>query len=157
MSPQTLNITSIEDKKVVNLSSFPLELRHVQLLQRGMSFSPVSNMEEFTVYKDVVLFLRKVFFRSLYQQDDRETEINPQPDLDDQHALAILNSLLEENEGTQANSPTSIRRANLNIKSTKMPPLNKNRWLNIFLEVVQRDLEGLPWQINNQDNLSFFF
>lgn len=26
-------------------------------------------MDEFTVYKDIVLYLRKVFFRSLYEQD----------------------------------------------------------------------------------------
>lgn len=141
------------DNKVINLSSFPLEMRHIQLLQRGMFFSPVSDMEEFTVYKDVVLFLRKVFFRSLYQQGDATSMREPQLDTDDQQALAILNSLLEESEGHDVDNPIMGRQANLNIKSKKMPSLNKNRWLNIFLEMVQKDLEEIPWKIKNRDNL----
>lgn len=114
---------AIPDNKVINLSSFNLETRHTQLLQRGMSFSPVSDMEEFTVYKDIVLFLRKVFFRSLYQKGETE---EPPLDADDQQALAILNSLLEENEGYETENPITKRKANMIIKSKKMPTLNKN-------------------------------
>lgn len=59
------------DMKIINLSNFPLASRHIQLLQRGMSFSPVNVMDEFNVYKDVTLFLRKVYLRYLHTR--RET------------------------------------------------------------------------------------
>lgn len=70
--PQPEKIITVQepletDMKVINLSAFPLAPRHINLLQKGMSFSPVDNMDKFTVYKDVSLFLRKVFFRSIYQ------------------------------------------------------------------------------------------
>lgn len=55
------------DMKIINLSTFPLAPNHISLLQRGMLFSPTANMDIFSVYKDVALFLRKVFFRTLHQ------------------------------------------------------------------------------------------
>lgn len=51
--------------KVVNLSDFPLSHDHIKLLQKGMTFSPVSNMYEFTVYKDLTLPSESLFAISL--------------------------------------------------------------------------------------------
>lgn len=58
-----------QDKKVVNLSDFPLNQHHISLLQKGLSFSPTASMNEFEVFKDINLFLRKVIFR--YWHSDR--------------------------------------------------------------------------------------
>lgn len=81
-----------------------------------MSFSPISRMDEFTVYKDVVLYLRTILFRSLYERKGPTEIVGPSVNAEDQNAIDILNSLLEESE-----DPTR-RTANLNIKSKKMPP-----------------------------------
>lgn len=35
-----------------------------------------------------------------------------------------------------------------------MPPLSKNRWLNLFLEMVQTDLEKIDWTKKSPNNLS---
>lgn len=106
-----------EDWKVIDPSSFRLETRHIQLLRKGMSFSPTDNMDEFMVYKDVVLFLRKIFFKALYSQEDNSLTHTSQPEEDNEIALNILISLLEENEGEDIPSIPSKREADLKIKS----------------------------------------
>lgn len=55
-----------EDFTIINLYKFKLEKRHLALLSRGLSFSPLAAMEEFEIYKDLNLFLRNVYYRSLY-------------------------------------------------------------------------------------------
>lgn len=108
-------------------------------------------MDKFTVYKDIVLFLRKVFLRSMYQNSGEiNTNETEHLDAEDQQALDILNALLEENEPTSC--PTR-RIADLLIRSKKMPPLSKNRWLYMFLEMVQADLEKINWTQKCKDNL----
>lgn len=116
------------DLKVVNLSSQNLSPDHISLLAKGMSFSLTSAMDEFTVYKDITLFLRKVFLRSLYDGKDGVSTANTIIDSDDQNALDILNSLLDENLGHSEEFHTPIKRlVDLKIRSQKMPPLSKNR------------------------------
>lgn len=78
--------------KVINLSDLDLTPDHINLLQKDIFFSPVANMDEFT------LFLRKVFFRSLYTKNDNAIDITEPFEAEDQRALDILNSLLDEND-----------------------------------------------------------
>lgn len=59
------------DNKVVDLSSFHSKESHIQILSKGLSFSPKQNMEELTVFKDLNLILRKVLFRFLHEQKDK--------------------------------------------------------------------------------------
>lgn len=139
--------------KIINLSKFKLNKSHIDLLQRGMSFSPTNQMDEFTIFKDVTLFLRKVFLRFIHTgKPAPETDINTKNQ--DDEMLAILNSLLEEDEGEETEQGPYKRQSKLNIKSTKMPPLNKNRWLSLFLDMVQTDLSKIDWSIKSEDNLS---
>lgn len=130
--------------KIVNLSDLELTPDHISLLQKGMTFSPVNNMDEFTVFKDIMLFLRKVFLHFLYDRTDNTAAPVMSMDVDDQKALDIMNSLLDESEGPPETS-IPIRQANLRIRSQKMPPLSKNRWLNLFLDMVQTDLGKVDW------------
>lgn len=123
----TLTARPNSDKKVVNLSNFKLNVYNIRLLQKGMSFSPVTNMDKFTVYKDVTLFLRKVFLKSLYNGKDNLAEAILPLDVDDQLALDALNSLLQENDGPTETNTLIKRKANLRIRSQKMPPLSKNK------------------------------
>lgn len=52
---------------IINLSDFTLEDRHIQLLHRGISLSPANRMNQFEVYKDISLFLQKVYLRLIHQ------------------------------------------------------------------------------------------
>lgn len=81
--------------------------------------------------------------RSLYERKDTIGAGEPHLDAEDQKALEILNSLLEENEDILETTNPSKRVANLKIRSKRMTPLSKNRWLNLFLEMVQVDLDGI--------------
>lgn len=56
----------VEDLKVINVSDFKLEKLHIDLLSRGLSFSPTSTMDHFEVYKDLCLFLRRVYYKVIH-------------------------------------------------------------------------------------------
>lgn len=58
------------DLKIINLSGF--QLQDISLLKRGLSFSP-NTMSEFEVFKDLNLFLRKIFYRTFFE-DSTKTE-----------------------------------------------------------------------------------
>lgn len=45
------------------------------------------------------------------------------------------------------------RKAHLNIRSTKMPQFRNNRWIGIFLDLVQEDLNRINWDKIPNDNL----
>lgn len=111
-------------------------------------------MDEFNIYKDIALFLRKVFLRSLYEKKDISKIGEPQINTEDQKALDILNFLLEENEDLPELDYPSRRTSDPRICSKKMPPLSKNKWLNLFLEMVHRDLGNIEWTQKGIDNLS---
>lgn len=79
------------DLSVVNLSEFQLNDEHIKLLKKGLSFSPKSPMNEFEVFKDISLFLRKVLFRLWHTRsaDDLQTpEVNL--DRDEKEAIESL-------------------------------------------------------------------
>lgn len=122
MSPAT-------DMQVINLLNFPLEERHIKLLSRGLSFSSSTSMDEFIVYKDIRLFLRKVIFHIWHggHKDSTQTggSLPETPeDKEERSALENLVALLEEKIGIEDEpNPDRIRRpSGLYIKSIKMPP-----------------------------------
>lgn len=67
-----------KDMEVVNLSKFPLNQKHINLHSKGLSFSPTASMNEFTVFKDLNLFLHKVIFQLWHTgrkgEDDSEAK-----------------------------------------------------------------------------------
>lgn len=118
----------------------------------------MNTMDEFTVYKDVVLFLWKVFFRLLHtyrsdRSDSNDTMANITSN--DEEILQILTSLLEENNDLEEDEHIvpSKRPANLKIRSNKMPPIHKNKWLSTFLDLVRADLGKIGWTQKDIDNL----
>lgn len=70
-----------------------------------------------------------------------------------------LVSLLQENTDSDSDldlqsDPTPMNRpSNLTIKSLKMPPLSKHKWINLFLDQVQKDLTKINWNWRGPDNL----
>lgn len=81
---------------IVNLSNSCLEQKHIHLLSKGPSFSPTSSMDEFVIYKDIYLFVRRVLFK-LILGDTKETAVTAiakQTAEEDLHALQDLIDLL---------------------------------------------------------------
>lgn len=145
--------------KVINLSGFELEDRHLDLLRKGISFSPTSRMDHFEIYKDLFLFLRKVYYKILYSEkqatDGSIQETNPT----DIVAIDQLVSLLEEGgpslENDKSIDTTPWRKdPNLKIRLTSMLQFRKNKWPGVFLDVVQEDLDKVDRTITVTDNLS---
>lgn len=111
--------TSGTDMRVINLSNFLLAQRHTDPLQRGMSFSPTSHMDEFNVFKDVTPFLCKVFLRFLHTNRSTASEGIDTSNSRDKEILEILNSLLDENEETEEPIGPQKRQLKLNSRSKK--------------------------------------
>lgn len=146
------------DLSVVNLSDFELNNDHIQLLKKGLSFSPTSPMNEFEVFKDISLFLRKVLFKLWHNKDTAAFE-TPELNLDKDEKEAIDNliSLLDEDYGSDSeiNPDHPHRRpSTLRIRSTKMPILSKHKWLQLFLDQVKCDLRKVNWEWLGPNNLT---
>lgn len=89
--------TMNEDLKVINLSNFKLEKRHIYLLSRGLSLSPSTGMDHFEVYKVPCLFLRRVYLKLLYSdKSSQNSELASGINFNDTEALDQLVLLLEE-------------------------------------------------------------
>lgn len=52
--------SNLHDMKVINLSNVKLKEKHIELLQKGLSFSLMSRINEFEIFKSISLLLRKV-------------------------------------------------------------------------------------------------
>lgn len=51
---------------VVNLTNFTLNESHISLLKRGLTLSPSTGVNEFEIFKDLTLYLRKVLLKLQY-------------------------------------------------------------------------------------------
>lgn len=91
-----LESTSLGDMKVINLSDFQLENRHLDLLKKGLSFLPTSRMDHFEVYKDLCLFLRKVYYKLLYSRGQVTNQPTVETNEMDTVAINQLVSPLQE-------------------------------------------------------------
>ncbi|XP_077155917.1 uncharacterized protein LOC143818518 [Ranitomeya variabilis] len=80
--------------KVINLSTHILTEAQERVLQKGLNFSPSSNLDTFTTIKDLHLFARKLILK---KQHHRENPGEVEKEDDEQEALEALVSLLEEN------------------------------------------------------------
>lgn len=68
----------------------------MQILSKGLSFSPKQNMEEFTVFKDINLFLHKLLFRFLHEQRSSSHAASKTLQEDNKKAIEDLLALLDE-------------------------------------------------------------
>lgn len=80
-------------------------------------------MSNFEVYKDIVLFLRKVYLRQIHQRPNIEERSSEQNDLLEQIALDTLTSpwCSEENKLLFPGLP--LRNAQVQIKAKENAPL----------------------------------
>lgn len=95
-------------------------------------------MKEFTVYKDINLFLCKVLF--LYAQWDRSHAACETLQEDDRKAIDDLLALLDEgalDTDMPADEDTIVlRQVDLRIQSKKMLPLSKNKLTGKFFDLA---------------------
>lgn len=114
-------------------------------------------MQEFEVYKDINMFLRKVIFKS-WHLNHENTDTTEFANQEEQEALNNLIMLLQENSDSDSEIPENLgvnnRPSNLVIKSTKMPPMSKHKWIKLFLDQVQKDLRKISWDWKGLDNLT---
>lgn len=153
-----LSSASSVDRSIVTLSDFQLKDNHIRLLKKGLSFSPTSPMNEFEVFKDISLFLRKVLFKLWHSRGpDNTLTLESNLDKDEREAINNFMSLLDENEGSDSEVETNHplnRKSNLKIRSTKTPTLSKHKWLQVFLDQVKQDLGRVNWDWIGPNNLS---
>ncbi|KAM9305433.1 uncharacterized protein PAF06_013989 [Gastrophryne carolinensis] len=115
---------------------------------QGLSFSPCKGGDEFTLYKDTALFLRKVMFKAMYSApiEKRENQHNG----NEPHRQGSATGSEEVEEETRWDDVESIPDLMPNLdqlreKSKKFPPLNSNKYVSLFLQLVQRDLREGNW------------
>lgn len=114
-------------------------------------------MDHFEVYKDLCLFLKRVYYREIYS--DKVVNSDSAAETNDANALESLMTLLDEDGQSSDDDETSEtsawrRNPHLKIHSTKMPFFRKNKWLGVCLNLVQEDLEKLDWESIPGDNLT---
>ncbi|XP_069611596.1 uncharacterized protein [Ranitomeya imitator] len=78
--------------QVVNLSSYQLTDVQLQLLSKGLSFSPTNSFHYFTAIKDLHLFSRKLLLKKLHQ---KKNFCEPMTEIE-REALQNLEDLLDE-------------------------------------------------------------
>lgn len=111
-----------------------MEERYIALLSKGLSFSPVEQMDHFEVYKDLCHFLRRVYFKLIFLGREKLDQKDEVDKIQDKDALDHLVSLFEEGgelseeEEIIATNPWK-RKSNLKIISMSMPQFRK---INVF-------------------------
>ncbi|CAJ0946824.1 unnamed protein product [Ranitomeya imitator] len=83
--------------KVINLSEETFSDDEISLLSKGLSFSPASRFDHFTVVKDLNIFARSLIFKKWFHNKDKQQDL---PRIDDHEILEILEQLQEEHEST---------------------------------------------------------
>ncbi|XP_073399760.1 uncharacterized protein [Dendrobates tinctorius] len=80
--------------EVINLSSHILTDAQTRVLQRGLTFSPSSDLDSFTAIKDLHLFSRKLVLKRLHHKKESGGDFSSR---EENEALEILESLIDEN------------------------------------------------------------
>ncbi|XP_069612078.1 uncharacterized protein [Ranitomeya imitator] len=78
--------------QVINLSEYKLTSVELSVLQRGLTFSPVHNIDKFTLVKDLYLFCRCLVLQVLHSRPQDRDGL----DQTDQRVLQDLLQLLQE-------------------------------------------------------------
>lgn len=67
-------------------------------------------------------------------------------------SVLVLEEAGPSSEDDESTDTTLWRRnPNLNIRSTSMPQFQKNKWLGVFMDLVQGDLNKVNWTVNVTD------
>ncbi|XP_077107153.1 uncharacterized protein LOC143764903 [Ranitomeya variabilis] len=81
--------------KVINLSTHILTTPQIEVLEKGLTFSPSCSLDPFLAIKDIHLFARKIILKKFHHRNVLLDGPNME---EEQETLDILLSLAEENE-----------------------------------------------------------
>uniref|UniRef100_A0A8C5N1S5 Reverse transcriptase domain-containing protein n=1 Tax=Leptobrachium leishanense TaxID=445787 RepID=A0A8C5N1S5_9ANUR len=128
---------------VINLSNFQLNEAHLSVLNKGLSFVPVSNLDKFEWTKDIHLFVRKLALHKVHKTKDEQRLKSMGLEISDLPCLRILTGLLEEQETNQESL------TNVHIKSRFTPNFKEFGNLEMFCNLVCAEID----QLNDSDVL----
>lgn len=132
--------------KVINLTDKVLTRPQLEVLGKGLTFSPSANFYFFLAVKDLHLFARKLIFKKLYHTRQHE---NLFPTEDEQETLRILESLLQEQTmEAEGKLPKSILPS-----SKKFPPISMYSNIEVFVKLVTAEFAKIDNRILG-DNLT---
>ncbi|XP_071989584.1 uncharacterized protein [Engystomops pustulosus] len=131
--------------QIVNLSSYQLNQTEIDILQKGLSFSPMHVLDKFELTKDVYLFCRQLTFKLLYHQP---TLMDALPE-NDRRVLRDLMDLQDENEISSGRKPFPTRAPSQNTPNFRLFPA-----IQIFYDRVMSDIKNLKLDKNQMENLS---
>lgn len=150
---------------IINLSSHVLTNEEKNLLSLGLSFCPSAALDKLSIVKDIFLFARRLFYKTIFWKGDEEDPLNlsEEENLDlsvhgelDPNILQEILALLEAQE-TDETDPTEgtdyptalpsniselIKRKCKN-KSDKFPSLKANPNLWMFVQQVVKEIGEL--------------
>ncbi|KAM4012417.1 LOW QUALITY PROTEIN: uncharacterized protein ACNLHF_004941 [Anomaloglossus baeobatrachus] len=134
--------------KVINLTDKILTDDQINVLQLGLSFSPVADFDVFTAIKDLNLFGRKLLFKKYFLK--KEKSLHSDLSMDELEAVRALESLMAEQEDSNmADFPSYIKK-----RSTAFPPLSTCPVIDSFTKVVTQEFRCLPCK-RTHDNLTY--
>ncbi|XP_069606173.1 uncharacterized protein [Ranitomeya imitator] len=129
--------------KVINLSDVVLSEAQVAVLSKGLSFSPSSAPDHFSILKDLNLFARKMFFRRIYCQQPPVASSPTEAEV-----LQILEELAEEAASSRQYPKYLLP------KSKNFPQISTVPAIDLFVQLVMKDIEAIPETIKG-DNLNY--
>ncbi|CAJ0960586.1 unnamed protein product [Ranitomeya imitator] len=131
--------------EVINLSNHILSSDQLDVLQRGLTFSPTNKFDLFTATKDLYLFLRKLILKKLFEKDG---QLSISDDAEREALMALEDLLDEQTSGVVSTFPRDCR-----PRSTRFPPLSACPAVEIVTKMVLQDFQKIPTK-RRKDNLT---
>ncbi|XP_044142546.1 uncharacterized protein LOC122932281 isoform X1 [Bufo gargarizans] len=150
LASESLRRVPADDLQIINLSARTLRPEEVEVLRRGLSFVPTTDFSTFAWTKDLHLFCRRLKWHKFFKSSNRDTCRRlglEETDFGDLQDLVDLNS---EHNRTPGTGPFT----KLRPKSNRMPPPLSSEHIDIFLQLVTRDLDQLGYVRPRSFNLS---
>lgn len=129
-----INENSKTNNRVINLSSTTPDETQIELLCKGLTFTPVPSFNEFNWVKDVNLFARKLALHKFHLSN------NSIP-LHELQGLAALEDLQQESTGELEFVTPPL--TTLKPRSKNTPPISQYKLIDTFVELVTSDLQKL--------------
>ncbi|XP_069621235.1 uncharacterized protein [Ranitomeya imitator] len=132
--------------QVINLSDHVLTVSQIEVLSKGLAFSPTNGFNYFTALKDLHLFSRKLVLKKLHCRGTNDLEGWSPAERD---TIRILEELLDEQTpDDEGGFPSSIL-----PRSTRFPSLSLCPAVKIFTKLVSNELKTLSSR-RRYDNLT---
>ncbi|CAJ0938041.1 unnamed protein product, partial [Ranitomeya imitator] len=138
---QTQNQTCLDRGQIINRSQYVLSRDEYGILQKGLNFVPTNRYNCFGWFKDLNLFCRKLKWKKFFKHHNSEECLQQGIQEEDWDSYQDLVGLLAENEQGAATGKGPFTA--LKNRSSRMPPQMDTSNIDIFLQLVERDLRRI--------------